>query len=1041
MSQINFNFATKLYDKIGLPLAKLLLKTYLGAPGEIVVGGLLDIAKEKIGTVSQQREAERLFESIGDKIVEELLPTIEKNMAAIDDYVNITEKEKFRILNRVTNELSLTLNSAVSAQLLIEKDLEPTHIEAEIKELSNAFSIDLSYEEEALYNFALSDVVRYLVNIVDTLPGFDVQMATASLKRLSRIQSELESIINQVNRILTDTNKLVSKKPDFRYESDYRQSVIRNLDYLEILGVNVEPESRRNRLSVGYVSLNLNQKTSARKQSDIIPAENLFTYMHNHAERLLVRGEAGSGKSTLFRWIAISSAQDFRGTENLNAAKTYNYILREKSNETRILNRIPFLIRLRDFSGGLLPTPEEFPVHIAKELGNPPKTWVTNILKQGRALVLLDGVDEVPGMRRDRLKMEISALLGAYPNNLFIVSTRPSAVPEDWLKDERFSEAHINPMSQYDREYFIDCWHKAVSSELELQGKSLDLTELAAELKSKLPENPQISRLASNPLLCAAICALHRDRAKKLPHNQSDLCEALCQMLLHRREEESGIDEVTQDNPYAKLHYDQKRSLIQNIAYHMVLNEESVLDYENVIANVGQQLDRFPGRDQNEAREITRVLIERSGLLRESRPGKIDFIHNTFKEYLAADRFVQDNSVGILYSKCLDPAWQPVILFSAASRNHSFASELISKMLAHANGSDTKGQLIQLDDSLKDKELRRYILLAIRCRAAALHLDSKVDQQIKEIQNAFFPPQSHMDAVALADCGDDVVSLLKCDSEMDENSVKFCVETLRMIGTKEAFSFLIGYRNDLRLSVVTELVQVINPLDIKYIQNHIESYKPIPEFSRRYITDISPIAKLENLTKINLSDTNVKHLSPLKALDKLKCLKLAGTQIRSIDFLLTNTEIRNLDISRTLIKSLYPLSNMKNLKILNAKLSDVDDISALSSNKNLESINLAGTKVSNINPLSSCENLVNIDLSNTKVHNLVGLLNCNKLETIDISRTQVIDVMPLTKLPNLRKVNIAGLEVSGESQLAKLLTQRWSSSTASTIEKSDVGVI
>ena len=72
-------------------------------------------------------------------------------------------------------------------------------------------------------------------------------------------------------------------------------------------------------------------------------------------------------------------------------------------------------------------------------------------------------------------------------------------------------------------------------------GKPGDLTEMADRLKESLPENPPINRLAVNPLLLAMICALNRDRREDLPQTQSELCEALCQVLLHRRERESGL--------------------------------------------------------------------------------------------------------------------------------------------------------------------------------------------------------------------------------------------------------------------------------------------------------------------------------------------------------------------------------------------------------------------------------------------------------------------------------------------------------------------
>lgn len=47
--------------------------------------------------------------------------------------------------------------------------------------------------------------------------------------------------------------------------------------------------------------------------------------------------------------------------------------------------------------------------------------------------------------------------------------------------------------------------------------------------------------MATNPLMGAMICALHRDRRQKLPESLSELVEALCHTLIDRGELESSL--------------------------------------------------------------------------------------------------------------------------------------------------------------------------------------------------------------------------------------------------------------------------------------------------------------------------------------------------------------------------------------------------------------------------------------------------------------------------------------------------------------------
>ena len=60
--------------KIGAPIAKFLLKRFLGEAGEAASSGLIEIAAKKIESEADQRAAARVFEEISDRIVKRILP-------------------------------------------------------------------------------------------------------------------------------------------------------------------------------------------------------------------------------------------------------------------------------------------------------------------------------------------------------------------------------------------------------------------------------------------------------------------------------------------------------------------------------------------------------------------------------------------------------------------------------------------------------------------------------------------------------------------------------------------------------------------------------------------------------------------------------------------------------------------------------------------------------------------------------------------------------------------------------------------------------
>jgi hypothetical protein len=74
----------------------------------------------------------------------------------------------------------------------------------------------------------------------------------------------------------------------------------------------------------------------------------------------------------------------------------------------------PFQIRLRHLEKGL-PPPDDLPTHLSTAVGKPPEGWVREQLSQGRAILLIDGVDEVPeGAQRQAALNGISEYSNTY---------------------------------------------------------------------------------------------------------------------------------------------------------------------------------------------------------------------------------------------------------------------------------------------------------------------------------------------------------------------------------------------------------------------------------------------------------------------------------------------------------------------------------------------------------------------------------------------------------------------------------------------------
>lgn len=151
--------------------------------------------------------------------------------------------------------------------------------------------------------------------------------------------------------------------------------------------------------------------------------------------RVLLRGEAGAGKTTLLWWLAAhASARTLAdGLAPLNGL-------------------VPFVVPLRTLRarGVTFPGPAELSSAAGLVVDAAPEGWAGRFLEAGRALLLVDGLDEVPPEDREQAHSWLSQLLARYPETRCVATVRPSAVEPDRLRSEGFEELRLLPMRNED---------------------------------------------------------------------------------------------------------------------------------------------------------------------------------------------------------------------------------------------------------------------------------------------------------------------------------------------------------------------------------------------------------------------------------------------------------------------------------------------------------------------------------------------------------------------------------------------------------------
>lgn len=109
-----------------------------------------------------------------------------------------------------------TLEAQLSSALMVREELKPAEIIEALKTARPLAKNQYSAAEEALYERALNESVRYLVKVASTLPKFEESLAAESLGRLGRIEHVVQRIETRLDHMVAIPRPLLVHSVDMR---------------------------------------------------------------------------------------------------------------------------------------------------------------------------------------------------------------------------------------------------------------------------------------------------------------------------------------------------------------------------------------------------------------------------------------------------------------------------------------------------------------------------------------------------------------------------------------------------------------------------------------------------------------------------------------------------------------------------------------------------------------------------------------------------------------------------------------------------------
>lgn len=757
--------------------------------------------------------------------------------------------------------------------------------------------------------------------------------------------------------------------------------------------------------------------------------------------KIVVLGDPGSGKSTLLNWLSWYMASGF-----------------ERRMPAPLDTLLPIPIVLRDLPKGPLGSVErllelflEMPV--AESLVQY-RAELFSLLHEGRLMLLIDGLDEVPpevGAAVHRAVAEdswsnfsviTSRIIGYSEYQKFQLSRSDS---QSQISDTSgrgislaLSVCYVAPFNDEQISGFAKNWYREQDARRSGVDRASD--EFVAAIKS----DPASLRLARTPNLLTIMALIYR-KLVKLPNGRALLYDEISRAYLE------SID--TARKLKDEFPWNVKRRWLSRIGFEMQLartvagesshegGRELVADRADVLSWLDDaisksDIDQSPGYASRYLDWITR----RSGLLLPRGEGKYAFLHLSFQEYFAA-RYIKgqvehpswprgegiDSRItrGKLKKWFNTNSWSQVFvfLFELFSGKPGWTERLLSLCPMQAlpkSGASSFG---------KPTSSPSVTLMAELIGNPHAGFNSKMRRKWFEKMLPFVEQELELVAEHVS-----IDTIGKVDFRTVFDGLLASVVTgsialdwLRSNSAKRNAILVSGLPKSI-FNEVSEIVSSMSELKIFAARNcdvasanFLKCLKnlEVVSFVGCPIEDVSCLSDASSMKKLCLSDTQVTNIDAVSRFEGLRSIDLEYSPVEDISSLSQCVDLKYLDVASTRVSNLSALSRLRNIETISMQNTEISDISFVCPEK-LEFVNAAGTGIRNVDILRSASRLFMLFITNTKVEDLSPLSECFSLEFLAAGFTSVKDISPVSRLSKLRWLVIDRTPVSDISMLSEL---------------------
>ena len=456
-----------------------------------------------------------------------------------------------------------------------------------------------------------------------------------------------------VEQVLPDPREIAAEKQT-EARKRYLQQLYRDCQTLPLVDLGSEPGSgERVTLKDVYIALNTThkvplpedeQKDRPKRGVGRGPEERPYTAIEAAAEHsyLALLGGPGSGKSTfgryLIAWQAAAELGEIEHPPGISKGLLPIFlVLRDLIPKLSDLNLEGLPARKR--TSALITVMEgQIKAELTRLHGKEIAQEMNTILCDGKCLLILDGLDEVPQDMRAGVRQAVCALRNAYPLERILITCRVRSYDGEAVQPD-FAQYTLAPFSEDQVSAFARGWYQAQVDQGEVDQ---DQVEAKGDDLAKAAWEPDLRELAMNPMMLTTMAIIHQ-KEYTLPSQRVRLYHLAVEVLLQRWQKRKTGEALTDNSTLNAFLKDdlRLRRMMEHLAYaaHQSGESDGAADLPRMQALEILEEERYID-DLEVSKDFLDYVDQRAGLLvgrggKPGRPTEYSFPHRTFQEYLA----------------------------------------------------------------------------------------------------------------------------------------------------------------------------------------------------------------------------------------------------------------------------------------------------------------------------------------------------------------------------------------------------------------------